>query len=117
LLARRLRLSSGVSTRDLDVEVSPLSDLNADVLRVQVGDDSRLHGVEVFELRLPTGAQVSLVVRNGETFVPAPSTVLRHGDDLLVVTTAAARRGAERRIRAVSRYGRLAGWSSAGGWS
>jgi cell volume regulation protein A len=110
LLARRLRLGTGVSTRDLDVEVSPLSDLNADVLRVQIGEGSRLHGIEVFELRLPTGAQVSLVVRNGETFVPSPSTVLRRGDDLLVVTTAVARSAAERRIRAVSRYGRLAGW-------
>ncbi len=64
----------------------------------------------MFELRLPAGAHVTLVVRDGEAFVPAASTVLRHGDDLLVVTTAAARARAERRIRQVSRYGRLAGW-------
>ncbi len=109
-LARRLRLGSGVSTRDVDVEASPLAELGADVLQVRVGEDSRLHGVEVFELRLPAGAQVTLVVRDGTGFVPQPSTVLRHGDSLLVVTTAQVRTQAERRIRAVSRRGRLAGW-------
>ena len=111
LLARWLRLGTGVSTRDLDVEASPLEELHADVLHVRIGEDSKLHGVEVFELRLPEGAQVTLVVRDGEGLVPAPSTVLRHGDDLLVVTTAKVRDKAERRIRAVSRHGRLAGWS------
>ena len=53
---------------------------------------------------------MTLVVRDGEGFVPAPSTVLRHGDSLLVVTTAQVRAQAERRIRPVSRRGRLAGW-------
>jgi potassium/hydrogen antiporter len=109
-LARRLRLDAGVSTRDVDVESSPLGDLGADVLQVKVGDGSRLHGVEVFELRLPAGSHVTLVVRDGEGFVPGPATVLRHGDSLLVVTTAKARSQAERRIRQVSRQGRLAGW-------
>ena len=54
-LAGRLRLDAGVSTRDVDVESSPLGDLGADVLQVKVGEGSRLHGVEVFELRLPPG--------------------------------------------------------------
>jgi cell volume regulation protein A len=109
-LARRLRLDGGVSTRDVDVEASPLAELGADVLQVKVGESSRLHGVEIFELRLPTGSHVTLVVRDGHGFVPGPRTVLRHGDSLLVVTTATARAGAERRIRQVSRKGRLAGW-------
>jgi cell volume regulation protein A len=111
LLARWLRLGTGVTTRDVDVEASPLDELHASVLHVRIGSESRLHGVEVFELRLPVGAQVTLVVREGEGLVPAPSTVLRHGDDLLVVTTAKVRTKAERRIRQVSRHGRLAGWS------
>ena len=109
-VARRLRLDGGVSTRDVDVESSPLGDLGADVLQVTIGEDSRLHGVEVFELRLPPGSHVTLVVRDGEGFVPDPTTVLRHGDSLLVVATAKARGPAERRIRQVSRRGRLAGW-------
>ena len=38
-----------------------------------------------------------------------PVCVSKHGDDLLVVTTAKVRAKAERRIRSVSRHGRLAG--------
>lgn len=109
-LARRLRLEDDVSTRDVDVESSPLGDLGADVLQVHIGPGSRLNGVELFELRLPRGSNVTLVVRDGEGFVPAPSTVLWRGDSLLVVTTASARTATERRIRDVSRRGRLAGW-------
>jgi cell volume regulation protein A len=66
--------------------------------------------VEVFELRLPDGANVTMVVRDGHGFVPGPNTVLRRGDQLLVVTTAETRDTAESRLRAVSREGRLAGW-------
>jgi len=42
--------------------------------------------------------------------VPGPDTPLRQGDQLLVVATATARGEAERRLRAVGRAGRLAGW-------
>jgi cell volume regulation protein A len=110
-IARRLRLTHGVSTVDLDLESLPLVELGADVLQVTVGRESRLHGVALFELRLPRGANVTLVVREGSSFVPDPDTTLRHGDRFLVVTTTHARERAERRIRAVSRAGRLAGWS------
>ncbi|WP_432511374.1 potassium/proton antiporter [Kineococcus sp. SYSU DK001] len=112
-LARRLGLISSAPTQDLDVEVSPLGTLSADVLRVRVSAGSRLHGVEVFELRLPRGANVSLVARDGSTFVPQPRTVLRRGDDLLVVTSTAERRAVEERLQAISRDGKLAGWRDA----
>ncbi len=69
-----------------------------------------MHGVLVRELRLPAGAAVSLLVRGGQGFVPGPDTSLRRGDQLLVVTTGPARAVAERRLRAVGRAGRLAGW-------
>jgi cell volume regulation protein A len=69
-----------------------------------------MHGLEVFELRLPPGANVTLVVRDGTSFVPDQRTVLRRGDQLLVVTTSAVRRDVLRRLRAVSRGGRLAVW-------
>lgn len=110
-VARRLRVTEGVSAVDVELEALPLVQLGAHVLQVTVGPDSRLHGVAVFELRLPRGANVTLVVRDGEGFVPAPHTTLRHGDQLLVVTTSAARARTERRIRAISAAGRLAGWS------
>ena len=61
------------------------------------------------ELRLPTGASVSMVVRDHETFVPERRTVLRHGDDLLVVPRRLRWR-TEERLRQVSAHGRLAQW-------
>ena len=108
-VARWLRLR-GDEALDLDVESSPLGAFSAEVLQVRIGPTSRMHGVEVFELRLPAGADVTLVVRDGEAFVPDRRTSLRRGDDLLVVASAAARDATERRLRAVSRGGRLAQW-------
>ncbi|MFD0657879.1 TrkA C-terminal domain-containing protein [Thermocatellispora tengchongensis] len=66
--------------------------------------------MEIFELRLPAGAAVTLIVREGRSFVPSPSTRIRVDDQLLVVTTAACRDQVEQRFRAVSRRGKLAGW-------
>lgn len=109
-VARRLGLSGTVATHDLGVESQPLGALNADVIQVRVGPTSRLHGVEVFELRLPPGANITLVVRAGDPFVPHPHTVLQHGDDLIVVTGAAVRDATQRRLEEVSRDGKLAGW-------
>jgi cell volume regulation protein A len=109
-VARFLGVGSEMSTVDLDVDSSPLGALDADVIHVKVGPTSRLHGVEIFELRLPSRANVTLVVRGDEAFVPGPTTTLRHGDDLIVVAAGAVREAAERRLHEVSRDGKLAGW-------
>ncbi|MBC9822139.1 potassium/proton antiporter [Terrabacter sp. MAHUQ-38] len=109
-VARRLGLTEQVHSVDVDLESTSLLEIGADVLQVTVGAESRLHGVAVFELRLPRGANVTLVVRGGEGFVPEPHTTIRHGDRLLVVTTSSVRGRTERRIREISRGGRLAGW-------
>ena len=109
-LARRLRVVEGGETLPLDIESSPLMRLDADLLQAQVGHGSRLAGVEVFELRLPEGAAVTLVVRGGRAFVPEPHTVLREGDELILVATESVRDEVERRLRAVSAGGRLADW-------
>jgi cell volume regulation protein A len=66
--------------------------------------------VEVGELRLPQGASVSMVVREGQALVPEKRTVLRTGDDLLVVTPRKLREATEERLRRVSAGGRLAQW-------
>jgi cell volume regulation protein A len=66
--------------------------------------------VEIFELRLPAQANVALIVRGGKGFVPGPTTTLQAGDRLLIVASATVRDQAERRLRAVSRAGKLAGW-------
>ncbi|RFU43500.1 potassium/proton antiporter [Actinomadura logoneensis] len=110
LVARWCRLKDDSRARELGVEAAPLEELHADLLEVRIPDDSHLNGVEIFELRLPQGASITLVVRDGQSFVPEPTTTLRAGDTLLVVTTAEVRQLAERRLRAVSRRGKLAGW-------
>ncbi|MGW2641231.1 potassium/proton antiporter [Streptomyces sp. NPDC001348] len=109
-LANALRLGDGAEAADLGIESAPLERLRGHLLSVSVPEGSRMHGVEVHELRLPAGAAVTLVVREGKSFVPLPTTVLRHGDELLVVATDPVRDAAERRLRAVARGGKLAGW-------
>ncbi|HET9899293.1 MAG TPA: potassium/proton antiporter [Streptosporangiaceae bacterium] len=108
--ARRFRVMAPAEPLDLDVEAAPLETLHADLLQVQVPEGSRLHGVEIFELRLPAQANLALIVREGKGLVPGPTTTLRTGDRLLIVTSAAVREQTERRLRAVSRAGKLAGW-------
>jgi potassium/hydrogen antiporter len=110
IVARLLRLTGAAEPDHMDVEAAPLEDVDADLLQLHIPPESLLHGVEIFELRLPRGSAVTLVVRDGVSFVPTSETELRHGDNLLIVATAGARVEAERRLRAVSRRGRLAAW-------
>ena len=49
-------------------------------------------------------------MRDGQSFVPDSRTVLRTGDELLIVATEQVRDRVERRLRAVSQRGKLAGW-------
>ncbi len=108
--AKVLRVASRSEPRDLDVEAAPLERVAADLLQITISPKSLMHGVEVGELRLPSGASVSMVIREGRTLVPERRTVLRHGDDLLVVTPRKLREQTENRLRQVSRGGRLAQW-------
>jgi cell volume regulation protein A len=115
-LARMLRLGSdSASAADLGIESAPLERLRGHLLSVTIPEESRMHGVEVSELRMPPGAAVTLVVREKQSFVPLPTTVLRHGDELLVVATDQVRDQAEARLRAVAQGGKLAGWLSGNG--
>jgi potassium/hydrogen antiporter len=109
-VARILRVARRSEPRDLDVESAPLERIAADLLMVTISPRSLMHGVEVGELRLPAGASVSLIVRDGSTIVPQTRTVLRHGDELLVVTPRKVREHTEKRLRTVSLRGRLAQW-------
>ncbi|MFI5838413.1 potassium/proton antiporter [Catenuloplanes sp. NPDC051500] len=109
-LARRLGVVAEAEPAELSVETAPLDRVHADLLTLDIPPESRLRGVHVDELRLPVGASVTLVVRDGAGFVPSADTRLRAGDSLLIVATAEVREVAERRLRAVSRRGRLARW-------
>ncbi|MEU9377420.1 potassium/proton antiporter [Streptomyces sp. NPDC048255] len=113
-LARKLELGDSQEAADLGIESAPLEKLRGHLLSFAIPPASRMHGVEVSELRLPAGASVTLVVRDGKSFVPMPSTVLRRGDELLVVATDPVRDAAEARLRAVARGGKLAGWLGTG---
>ena len=103
-----LRVARRSEPRGLEVEAAPLDKIAADLLQVTISPRSQMHGVEVGELRLPRGASVSLVIREGEIMVPEARTSLRTGDDLLVVTPRKLREATERRLREVSGGGRLA---------
>ncbi|WP_433544232.1 potassium/proton antiporter (plasmid) [Streptomyces sp. CA-294286] len=109
-MARLLRLTRADALRDVQVETAPLDLLDADLLTLTVPDRSRLHGVAVFELRLPPPTVLTLILRDGTTLVPRPDSVLRAGDELLLITTPEVRDAAERRLRAVGRRGKLARW-------
>ena len=108
-LARRLGLLSP-GADDLAVEVAPLERLDADLLYQTVPTGSGLHGIEIWEVRLPRRAAVTLVVRDGASFVPDRWTRLRAGDQLLVVAPRDVRPEAERRLRAADESGPLADW-------
>ena len=109
-VGHRLGVTDAPATRDLHLEAAPLGALDADMLHLAIGPASLLNGTEVWELRLPAQSAVTLVVRDGESFVPDRWTRLRHGDELLVVVPHARRGEAERRLRRVSRAGPLEGW-------
>ena len=109
-LARILGLSSPGTTQELQVEAAPLDTIEADLLTLTIPAGSRLHGVALHELRLPHPAVVTLIVRHGRPFVPDRETRLAEDDQILIVTAAETRDATERRLRAVSRRGRLARW-------
>ena len=109
-VAERLHVARRNEPRGLDVEAAPLDRVDADLLQVTIAPTSKVHGVEVGELRLPPGCSVSLVIRGGTVLVPERRTVLRAGDDLLIVTPRKLREATEDRLRQVSQNGRLAQW-------
>ena len=109
-VAKVLRVARRSEPRGLDIEAAPLERVAADLLQVTIAPTSKMHGVEVGELRLPAGSSVSMIIRDGETLVPERRTVLKHGDDLLVVTSRRHRERTEERLRQVSARGRLAQW-------
>jgi cell volume regulation protein A len=110
LVGRRLGLLDDRAASELDVEVAPLDRILADLLQVRVPAGSRLAGVEIGELRLPQHTVVTLIIRDGEPFNPAPRERIRAEDELLIVTPTAQREVTEDRLRAIGRSGRLARW-------
>ncbi|HET7689832.1 MAG TPA: potassium/proton antiporter [Nocardioidaceae bacterium] len=113
--ARQMGLVESTQTREIEVDSAPLEAMAATVLQVDVTPGSRLAGVSVTELMLPPGAVVTLVLRDGSLFVPTPASVFAVGDRLMIAAPSAVQRPVERRLRAVARAGRLAGWRGENG--
>lgn len=113
-VARRLGLIDDAATRDVEVEVAPLDKISADLLQVRIPEGSRLAGMEITELRLPTNTVVSLLIRDDRPFSPAGRDRIKIGDELLIVTPTAQRQLVEDRLRELGRGGRLARWRSGG---
>jgi cell volume regulation protein A len=109
-VSRALRMTPREATRQILVESAPLDVLDAELLTMTIPPTSQLDSVSVLELRLPEPAVITLVIRDGHSFVPSDDTWLRAGDEILVVTTRSQREKAERRLRAVDRRGPLAHW-------
>lgn len=109
-LCRTLGLMEDQGARELAIEHAPMEQLGASLLTFDVPAESRLHGVAVAELRLPGDAVLALVLRDDELLVPRGETTLRAGDQLMLAVADRHRSHVERRLRAVSRAGRLAHW-------
>jgi potassium/hydrogen antiporter len=115
VVARWLRVTEPAQAEEMEVDAAPLDELGADLIQVTVPVGSRMRGVYLRELRLPHGATVSLVVRDGRAFTPDGETRLRELDRMLVVAASDVRRATEERLRAVDAAGRLARWRGASG--
>jgi cell volume regulation protein A len=109
-LSRALGLSPRDSTREILVESAPLDVLDAELLTMTITAGSRLRSVSLLELRLPDPAVVTLIIRDGHSFVPTDETRLQAADEVLIITTRSQRERTERRLRAVGRRGALAHW-------
>lgn len=109
-VARRTGVLQTGQSREVAIESAPLEDIGATLLQVGIPAGSRLSGVYLDELHLPDRTVVALVIRDGEALAPGPETALRTGDHLIVTTPEGSARDTERRLRAVSRAGRLASW-------
>ena len=101
----------GSFVHKVSIGFATLDRLDAVLLRFEVEDGSRLAGVEIGELRLPEGSGVAIVTRGKEVIVPQDRSVLRMRDQVLVVAALGQVTQVEERLRAVSRYGRLASWA------
>jgi trk system potassium uptake protein TrkA len=66
------------------LHLSPLKDDAAEMMELELPENSRLIGHSLCDLRLPTGILVTALVREGEVLIPQGSTALAAGDSLVV---------------------------------
>lgn len=64
-------------------QVATFSDTDAEAIEIEVAEGAEADGRSLLELRLPVGVIIGGVSRNGTTFVPDGSTVIRGGDHII----------------------------------
>lgn len=64
-------------------QVATFSDTDAEALEIEVQAGSKAEGRSLMELDLPVGVIIGGISRNGTTFVPDGSTVVRTGDHII----------------------------------
>ena len=109
-VARRLGALQVGEAHEVEVDASPLEEMQAQLLQVRLPPGSRMHGVYLNQLRLPHEATVSLVLRDGKSQRISGELRLQVGDQLLIVVPERVLVATERRLRAIGRGGALAGW-------
>jgi cell volume regulation protein A len=109
-VAKKLGVIQSGQALEVQVEAAPLEEMHAHVLQVTIPDASKMHGVYVSQLRLPTPSTIALLLRDGEPVAVSPTVRLQSGDQLLIVAPERVRAATERRLRAVGRGGALAMW-------
>jgi trk system potassium uptake protein TrkA len=84
-------VEEAVTTGDL-VQLLRLEGGRISIVEMTLADDSPAVGRPVYELRLPTGAAIVAILRDGHVVVPQPETVLSLGDEVVALTEPANER-------------------------
>jgi len=69
-------------------QVATFSDTDAEAIEIEVAMGSAAADKSLLELRLPHGVTIGGISRNGTTFVPDGSTVIRAGDHIIFFSLA-----------------------------
>src|SRR5690606_2234509 len=85
-LARKLGLTEKpLAAPSATLEITALGDVNADIVKYTLGEDSRAVGRRLSQTALPDGTVVAMITRGSEVIPPRGSTELRADDHLFVV--------------------------------
>ena len=64
-------------------QVATFSDTDAEAIEIEVSEGANAAGKTLLDLKLPVGVIIGGVSRNGTTFVPDGSTIIRTGDHII----------------------------------
>jgi trk system potassium uptake protein TrkA len=64
-------------------QVATFTDTDAEAIEIEVAEGSEAVGKSLLDLRLPVGVIIGGISRNGTTFVPDGSTMIKEGDHII----------------------------------